>query len=127
MSTIAIILIVIGAVLLLFFIGGIAYTTRRYSRLGRDFYRHLASADQALEQARAEDRGWDRDALEAAARGALEAERSDFALEELHLVLVDDRPGVTEDRAHIVAVGQGGEVTVVLARRDGEWAVERLD
>ena len=127
MSTIAIILIVVGVILLLFFIGGIVYTTRRYSRLGRDFYRHVASADQALEQARAEDRGWDRDALEAAARRGLEAERSDFPLEELHLVLVDDRPGVTEDRAEFLAVGADGMVRIGLVRGEDGWTHDRVE
>ena len=127
MSVIAIVLIVLGAILLLFFIGGLLYTVRRYRRLGRDFYRHLAAADQALEQARAEDRGWDRAALEAAARAGLEAERPGWQYDDLHLVLVDDRPGVMEDRAEFLAVGEAGMVRVGLVRNESGWAHDRVE
>jgi hypothetical protein len=127
MSVLVIVLIVLGALLLLFFIGGLAYTARRYSRLGRDFYRHLAAADQALEQARAADRGWDRAALESAARAGLQAERPDWAYDDLHLVLVDDRPGVTEDRAEFLAVGGDGMARVGLVRDEAGWKHDRVD
>ena len=127
MSVLVIVLIVLGAILLLFFIGGLIYTARRYSRLGRDFYRHLASADQALEQARAEDRGWDRAALETAARAGLEAERPGWEYEDLHLVLVDDRPGVTEDRAELLAVGADGMVRVRLVRTEDGWTHDQVE
>ena len=53
--------------------------------------------------------------------GAPEAPR------DLHLVLVDDRPGVEEDRAHFGAAGGDGEVRVVLARDpSGGWTVESV-
>ena len=46
----------------------------------------------------------------------------------LHLVLVDDNPGVAEDRAHFVAVGEGGqEARVVLGRQDGDWVAESVE
>ena len=66
------------------------------------------AADQALEQARAADRGWDRDTMEATARAAIESARPGWRLRRLHLVLVDDRPGIEEDRAHFMAVGPDG-------------------
>jgi hypothetical protein len=127
MSVLVIILIVLGVLLVLFFIGGLLYTVRRYQRLGRDFYRHLAAADQALEQARAEDRGWDRAALEAAARAGLEAERPGWQYDDLHLVLVDDRPGVTEDRAEFLAVGADGMARVGLVRSEAGWAHDKVE
>jgi hypothetical protein len=40
---------------------------------------------------------------------------------------VDDKPGVTEDRAHFVASGNGEEARVVLARRESGWALERVE
>ena len=81
-----------------------------------------------VEQARAEDRGWNRQLLDEAARRALGAERPAFDWESLELVLVDDRPGVAEDRAHLMAVGASERVRVVLAReRDGQWFCERVE
>ena len=127
MSTFAIVLIVVGVVVLLVLLGGYA-AVRRRERLGGDAYaEHVAAADRALEEARAVDKGWDRAFLEEAARKAVADSRPGWAVEELHLVLVDDRPGVTEDRAQFVAMGAGEEVRVVLARREGGWAAERVD
>ena len=123
-----IILIVLGALVVLFFIGGLIYTLRRNRRGEAQLLRDAAAADQALEQARASDRGWDRAALEAAARKGIEAERPDFAVDELHLVLVDDRPGMTEDRAEMVAIGPGGRARVGLVRDDaGSWSHDRVE
>ena len=86
------------------------------------------SADQALEQARAADRGWDRALIDAAARRGLDEHRPGFEPESLHLVLVDDRPGVEEDRAHLVAAAPDESVRLVLTRDpSGAWGVERVD
>ena len=126
MSTLAIVLIIIGVVLVLLFVGGVVVVRRRLNRPG--FQADVASADQALERARADDRGWDREVLHRAAQTALESERPGFSWESMHLVLVDDRPGVEEDRAHLVATGSDGQARVVLCRdADGRWASERIE
>ena len=126
MSTLAIVLIVITVVLVLLFIGGYAYSRRRLRQ--PDFSRRVRTADQMLEQARANDKGWDRALLEDAARRALAEDRADFAVRDLHLVLVDDRPGVEEDTAHMLAIGDGGEARVVLTRdAAGDWVPERIE
>ena len=127
MSTVAVILVAVAAVLLLLLAGGYAASRRRERVRGADYQRHVTTADRALEAARAADRGWDRHRLETAARAALRAERPGFEPEHLALVLVDDRPGVSEDRAHFLAAGGQEEVRVVLCRRDGEWVLERLE
>lgn len=124
MSTLAIILIVIAAILVLAFVGGFLATRRRDAVSGADYARHVAAADQALEQARATDRGWDRGALEEAARRALAEQHPGFDYEDLHLVLVDDRPGIEEDRAHFAAVAPEGERRVVLVRDASGWSAE---
>src|SRR5215204_4657596 len=126
MSVLAIVLIVVGLLLVLLFAGGYAYSRRRLNEPG--FEAAVRRADQELEQARASDRGWDRGLLEEAARRILAEERPGFGVRDMHLVLVDDRPGVEEDRAHMLAIGDDGEARVVLTRdREGEWILERVE
>jgi hypothetical protein len=127
MSTLAVILIAAVAVLVLVFLGGLAATRRRAAAGAPDYERRVAEADRALEQARASDRGWERGALEQAARDALGERWPDFAYDDLHLVLVDDRPGVEEDRAHFAAVGRDGEARVVLVRGASGWGTETVE
>jgi len=122
----AVILLAIGAVLLLLFIGGLMAAARRRELEAPDYLRHVAEADGALEEARAADRGWDREVLEAEARRALETARPGWSYEDLHLVLVDDRPGVNEDAAHFLAMAGDDQVRVVLARQDSGWTVESV-
>jgi len=125
-STLAIVLIVLAVLLILLFLGGLRVAQRRRDR--PEFDADLAKADQALESARAADRGWDRQLLEEAARRALEVERPGFEAAELHLVLVDDRPGVENDRAHLRATGPGGSARVVLMREpDGRWVHDAIE
>ena len=88
--------------------------------------RNITDADRALEHARAQDRGWDRGPGGRRAR-AIAAGRPGWAYDELQLVLVDDRPGVEEDRAHFVASGGGESARVILARTDAGWSVEQID
>jgi hypothetical protein len=128
MSILAIILIAVGVLLaVLLALGFLGARTRDRRRAGT-WAQHVAEADSALEQARAADRGWDRGLMEAAVRGALERSRPGWTYDDLHLVLVDDRPGTEEDRAHFVAVGDGGEeARVVLERQGDQWSAERVD
>jgi hypothetical protein len=126
MSVLAIVLIVLAAITILFLAGGFVVARRRADRPGRD--EHIRQADRALEQARAADRGWDRALIDAAALEALREARPGFSPSALHLVLVDDRPGVEEDRAHLVAAGPDDRVRLVLCRdASGAWGVERME
>jgi hypothetical protein len=126
MSTIAIVLIAVGALLLLLFLGGFVAVRRRANR--PEAAAHIRAADQALEQARASDRGWDRALLEQAARAALEEHRPGSSWDTVALVLVDDRPGVVDDTAHLLATGPDGEARVILSRREGgDWFAERVE
>lgn len=128
MSTLAIVLIVLAILLVLLLVGGFAGAGRRSKAQAPDYARHVARADRALEAARAADRGWDATVLDRTAREAIERQRPGFSIEKLHLVLVDDRPGVEEDRAHFVARGADGELRVVLSRSEAAgWAAERVD
>ena len=106
------------------FVGGFIARRRHDRELAPDYLRHIAEADNALEQARAEDRGWDREMMERTARDALGAAHPDTSFERLHLILVDDRPGVDQDRAHFEAWDGKRAVRVVLTRSDAGWAAD---
>ncbi|HEX8051581.1 MAG TPA: hypothetical protein VF517_01200 [Thermoleophilaceae bacterium] len=126
MSVLAIVLIVIGVLLLVLFIGGLIRARREANR--PEAAARIVAADRALEQARASDRGWDRAVLERTARTALDEQRPGSSWERIELELVDDRPGMAEDAAHLVATGSGGSARVVLARTEGgDWYAERVE
>ena len=127
LSTLGIVLIVLAVLVVFFFIGGVLGARRRDRRQAGSYAEHVAEADAALQQARASDRGWHREAMEAVARDAIADSRRDWDYSNLHLVLVDDRPGTEEDRAQFVAVGADGEVRVVLAREGDRWVAERVE
>jgi hypothetical protein len=127
LSTLGIVLIVIGVLVVLFAIGGAIAVAKRSRAQDPTFAQHVESADSALEQARALDKGWHRDTMEAAARAAVEESRPGWSFDDLHLVLVDDRPGVSEDRAHFMAVGSDGAARVILARDGDRWVAERVE
>jgi hypothetical protein len=127
LSTLGIVLIVLGAIVLLLFIGGLLGATSRTRRRAGTYAEHVAAADSALEQARAADKGWHRETMEQAARDAIAESRPGWSFDDLHLVFVDDRPGVSEDRAQFVAVGADGECRVILSRQDDRWVAERVE
>jgi hypothetical protein len=126
LSTLGLVLLIVAGVMVLFFIGGLLAVRARERRYGDSYAAHVRAADQALQQARASDRGWDRDVMVEVARSALAESRPGFPSGELHLVLVEDRPGVEEDRAHFVAVGPDGEARVVLGRQGDRWVAESV-
>jgi hypothetical protein len=126
MTVLEIIVLVLAALLIVFFVGGLVAARLRARQNAPQYARHLAEADQALEQARASDRGWDRDVMEDVVRAALAREHPDVNFDRLELVLVDDRPGVHEDRAHFEASGETHAVRVVLGRDESGWTAEQV-
>jgi hypothetical protein len=127
LSTLGIIFIVIGVLVVLFAIGGSIAVVKRSRAQDATFAQHVEAADSMLEQARALDKGWHRDTMEDAAKAALAESRPGWTYYDLHLVLVDDRPGVNEDRAHFMAVGSDGHARVILAREGDRWVAERVE
>ncbi len=127
LSTLGLIFLIIGGIMVVFFIGGLIAVSVRSKREAGSYEAHVRAADQALEEARATDRGWDKDRMEGIAKSALSEARPDMSHKHLHLVLVEDRPGMDEDRAHFVAVGEDGkDVMVVLGRQGGNWVAESV-
>jgi hypothetical protein len=117
-TVVGIVVGVLVVLLVVFFVGGYMANSRRRDSLDADLRSRVESADAALAEARAQDRGWERGTIEAAARAAV-APRE---VRELHLVQVVDRPGTDADQAVFRVVGaDGSESTVTLGRRDGAW------
>ena len=128
MSVLAIVLIIVGVTVLFALFLGFLGTRARDRQQAGSWEEHVRNADAALAQAAASDRGWQRETMEEAARAALSESRPDWSYGNLHLVLVDDRPGIEEDRAHFVAVAEGGdEARVVLSRQGDRWVAESID
>jgi hypothetical protein len=108
-------------VMILLAIGGLIATRRRTEASDAQLRAQLREADAMLAAAHAEDKGWERSALEEAARRAYAETYGADAVHEMHLVQVIDRPGTDEDQAVFRVVSDRGERTLVLGRRDGAW------
>jgi hypothetical protein len=121
MSTLAVILILAALVVITLLVLATFALRKRMEQQRPDYERHLAAADHALEAARASDRGWDRAVMEDVARAALNEHHPGWDFRSLDLVLVDDRPGIDEDRAHFEAADGDRRVLVVLTRSDAGW------
>jgi hypothetical protein len=114
-------LIVVIVVLLVLAVGGALARRRQLQRTRGAFDRSLAQVNRDLAAAAAQDRGWDRANLEAAARRVAAEELGAAELEELTLVEVLDRPGTDSDEAVFRVRAAGRPHRVVLGRRSGEW------
>jgi len=121
-STIGLIVLVLGALLLLLAVGGYVATARRQRSTDRELLKQLEAADHELAQAHAADKGWERSTLETAARQAV-AERfgRDAEVQALQLVQVLDRPGVDADQAIFRVEMPDGEHRITLGRAGGVW------
>jgi Tfp pilus assembly protein PilX len=117
-SVVEIVVLVALLVIALLFAGGMVAVSRRQSAMSAELRARIEAADAALAEARAQDRGWERETIEAAARAAVAPQD----VKELHLVQVVDQPGTDADQAVFRVVGaDGSEKTVTLGRRDGAW------
>ena len=121
-STLSLILLILLAVVVILAAGGYMAMTRRTAARESALQRELAQAEDALAQAHALDKGWDRVRLEAAAR-AVAAERfGDAVVGAPQLVQVIDRPGVDADQAVFrIESSDGREHRITLGRGSGQW------
>jgi hypothetical protein len=121
----AIVIGVFVALVIILAVGGI-YARRRQLAATQDrFDTNLAQVNRDLAAAHAEDRGWARDGLEAAARGAYAAQRGAEPAE-LTLVQIVDRPGTDEDKAIFRIPSDARDEHLTLGRQNGEWVFEAL-
>jgi hypothetical protein len=119
-SALAIIITIVVVVLILLIVGGLVATGRLRRGGARQLRTAVKEADNALALARAADRGWHRETLEAAAREAFAA-RSPAEVRELLLMQVVDRPGTDEDQALFRVVTDAGPEEILLAREGDAW------
>lgn len=123
MSVLAIILIVLAAIVILLAIGGTVAAKRRQQANYDRLRAQVEEANEQLAFAKAEDRGWERSTMEAAAREAFGAQTGgSLTISELHLVQVIDKPGTDDDEAvYVVETPDGKQHRVRLGRRGGDW------
>jgi Tfp pilus assembly protein PilX len=121
MPTWLIVVLLVLVVLVVLAVGGAIAARRRLAATRERFDLNLAQVNGDLAAAHAEDRGWERGALEAAARRVYAAERGAEPAE-LDLVQVIDRPGTDDDHA----VFRIGHERLTLGRRDGEWVLDTI-
>ena len=119
-------LLIVLIVLIVLAVGGALARRAQLARTRAAFEASLERANRDLAVAAAADRGWDRAALESAARRVI-AEQRGAEPDRLLLVEVLDRPGTEEDRAVFHAELGGIVQQVALARRGGEWVREPAD
>ena len=116
-------LIIVLAVLLVLFIGGVIAARRRLVATQERFEGDLQRVNRELAAAHAQDRGWERTTLETSAREAYASQKDGAEPTDLELVQVIDKPGTDEDKA----IFRCGSERLTLGRRDGEWVLEALE
>jgi hypothetical protein len=105
---------------LLLAVGGFIASNRRARDDDEALRAELAAANRALAMARAEDKGWERSLLEAAAIEAF-AQRSPAEVRDLQLVQVVDNPGTEDDQAVFRIVTDHGFEYLHLDRHGDAW------
>jgi hypothetical protein len=119
-------LIVVLVVLVILAVGGAIARSMQLKRTQGAFDKRLAQADHDLAAAAAQDRGWDREILESAAR-RIYAEQRGAEPSGLQLIEVVDRPGTEEDFAVFHTEGEGAQHRLTLGRREGEWVLQTIE
>lgn len=121
-SALGIVLLVVLVVIVVLAAGGYVAASRRARLREVGLRRELDAAERAFAQARALDKGWDRDVLADAARAAVAQRFGDAVIGEPLLVQVLDRPGTDADQAVFhVETADGAEHRLTLGRTGGEW------
>ncbi len=116
-----IVIVVVAALVVLFLAGGIIAVRRRSQADAGRLLADVAAANEQLARARAQDRGWDRDTIDAAARAAHLEAHPQARIGAVHLVQVVDRPGTEDDEALVHIVDDGGEHSLRLGRCGDDW------
>ena len=122
-----IVIAVLVVLIVLLAIGG-WFVVRRHARAQEPgFAARVDEADRRLAAAHAEDKGWDPDALREAAARLFAEQRPGVAVRDMHLVQVEDPPGIEQDRAVFRFETEDGAVHHLTLGRTGDgWALQQL-
>jgi hypothetical protein len=124
----AIIVLVVLFVIVDLAIAGAILNSRRRQREAATFQSRVVEVNEALAAAHAQDNGWDPAVLRDTARAIVADRHPGTDVVELHLVEIDDRPGVEDDRAVFHVITADATLRLALARnRAGEWHEESLE
>ena len=121
-----IVLAVLGVLLLLALLGALA-ATRRNRASAATFSESLTAVDRQLAAAVAEDHGWRRETLDAAARAAFAERRPGVEATAFELIQIVDEPGTDSDLAIFRVTAARGTSRLTLGRRGGEWYAQALE
>jgi hypothetical protein len=127
MSTLAIVLLAVLGLFLFLVLGGAVASGRRRRALEPRLEASLQEVNRRLAAARAEDRGWERGPLEAAALRAFAELQPGAEVRDHVLVQVLDRPGTDEDKAVFRLHTDQGTFDLVMGRQDGAWRGEGVE
>lgn len=127
MDTVILILLVVVGVLIVVALLGAMLTTRRNRAGAQHFTESLTAMDRQLASAVAEDHGWERKTLDAAARRAFRAERAGEQIQALDLMQIVDEPGTDSDLAIFRVTSPAGTRRLTLGRREGDWYAKALE
>ena len=121
MSTLAIVLLIVGVLVVLLAVGGFIAVRRRMADTEDEFRRRVDQANNDLAAAHAADNGWNPERLDAAARAAFAGKGSGEEIKRIELIQVIDKPGTEEDEAVFHVETDAGTQTVTLSRRGDDW------
>jgi type II secretory pathway pseudopilin PulG len=120
----AIVLVVLVVIVVALALLGAVGQSRRQRAGAKEFVKALHDVDRALAAAAAEDKGWERGILEAAARDAFAQAHPDETVKGQELIQVLDHPGTDEDKAVFRVVSDHGAYEMILGRIGGNWVHE---
>jgi type II secretory pathway pseudopilin PulG len=126
-DTILIVILVLLGLLLLAAVLGSVVATRRNRAGAASFSESLTAVDRQLAAATAEDHGWERATLDAAARSAFADHRPGVKPQQLELTQIVDEPGTDSDLAIYRIAAPGGTTRLTLGRREGAWYAKAVE
>jgi hypothetical protein len=117
------VIVIVGVVLLaLLALGGMLANARWRRRGEPRLGTSLDEVNRKLAAAHAQDKGWEPNALNAAARQAFAERRPGEEIRTEALIAVIDKPGTDEDQAVFRFVTDAGTWLLTLGRQGGQWA-----